>query len=99
LDAAAIRRVTAQRKEIAMEEGDKDTDTMGHIEKLVAEEHKLFESKTRTDAQEKRLKAIQVKLDQCWDLLRQRRAARETGHDPKDAKVRAPEVVEHYKGG
>jgi hypothetical protein len=75
-----------------------DAAAMGHIEKLVAEEHKLFEMKSRTDAQSKRLKDLQVQLDQCWDLLRQRRAARETGHDPKDAQLRPPIVVENYKG-
>jgi hypothetical protein len=39
-----------------------------------------------------------VQLDQCWDLLRQRRARREFGQDPKGAQVRSPEVVEHYEG-
>ncbi|MGZ5036260.1 MAG: DUF2630 family protein [Usitatibacter sp.] len=71
---------------------------LGHIEKLAAEEHRLLEQKTRTQDDEKRLKKIQVQLDQCWDLLRQRRAARETGHDPKDAHLRPPGVVENYQG-
>jgi hypothetical protein len=39
-----------------------------------------------------------VELDQCWDLLRQRRARREFGQDPKGAQVRSPEVVERYEG-
>jgi hypothetical protein len=81
-----------------MEDPKKDVAAMGHIQKLVAEEHKLFEAKSRTEAQTKRLKHIQVQLDQCWDLLRQRRAARETGHNPKDAQLRPPNVVENYKG-
>ena len=81
-----------------MEDAGKDMAAIGHIQKLAAEEHKLFESKTRTDADTKRLKHLQVQLDQCWDLLRQRRAARETGHDPKDAQLRPPNVVENYKG-
>ena len=81
-----------------MQDPQKDAAAMGHIQKLVAEEHKLFESKSRTDAQSKRLAHVQVQLDQCWDLLRQRRAARETGHDPKDAQLRPPNVVENYKG-
>jgi hypothetical protein len=38
-----------------------------------------------------------VALDQCWDLLRQRRARREMGQDPDDARVRPPEVVERYQ--
>ena len=75
-----------------------DPAAMGHIQKLVAEEHRLFELKTRTEDDDRRLKQIQVELDQCWDLLRQRRAARETGHDPADAQVRPANVVENYRG-
>jgi len=41
---------------------------------------------------------VQVELDQCWDLLRQRRALRETGGDPDLAQVRPPDVVEKYVG-
>jgi site-specific recombinase len=85
-------------KGTTMESHDQDLAAISHIQKLAAEEHKLFESKTRTDADTKRLKHLQVQLDQCWDLLRQRRAARETGHDPKDAQLRPPIVVENYKG-
>ena len=81
-----------------MENHDPDLAAIAHIQKLAAEEHKLFESKTRSDAETKRLKHLQVQLDQCWDLLRQRRAARETGHDPKDAHLRPPNVVEGYEG-
>jgi len=40
---------------------------------------------------------LRVELDQCWDLLRQRRALREFGGDPDQAKVRPPNVVENYK--
>lgn len=43
-----------------------------------------------------RLKAVEVQLDQCWDLLRQRRALRETGGDPREAEVRPPDEVEGY---
>jgi hypothetical protein len=48
------------------------------------------------DAQ--RLKAIKVELDQLWDLLRQRRALRDAGRNPDDAKLRDPETVERYLG-
>ena len=44
-----------------------------------------------------RLESIRVSLDQCWDLLRQRRALREAGYDPEAARVRDPEVVERYE--
>ena len=45
-----------------------------------------------------RLRALEVELDQCWDLLRQRRALRETGGDPREAHVRPPDEVEGYLG-
>jgi len=69
-----------------------------HIEHLVKEEHRLHSEKSLAEPDLKRLKAVQVELDQCWDLLRQRRALRETGHDASEAHVRPPEVVEKYKG-
>ena len=43
------------------------------------------------------LASLEVDLDQCWDLLHQRRARREFGGDPDEARVRPPEVVEHYE--
>ena len=43
-----------------------------------------------------RLRSIEIELDQCWDLLRQRRALRETGGDPSDASVRPGDEVEGY---
>jgi hypothetical protein len=71
---------------------------LGHIQKLAAEEHRLLELKSRDATQEARLKEIQVELDQSWDLLRQRRALRETGGNPADAHLRPPDVVEKYIG-
>ena len=44
-----------------------------------------------------RLESIKVSLDQAWDLLRQRRALRESGQDPEAAHARDPEVVERYE--
>jgi hypothetical protein len=44
-----------------------------------------------------RLASIEVELDQCWDLLRQRRALREFGDDPDHARVRPPDIVENYE--
>ena len=46
----------------------------------------------------KRLRQLEIELDQCWDLLRQRRALRETGGDPRDAAVRPADEVEGYLG-
>ena len=70
------------------------------IEELVAEEQELYGrvGEGGLNANEhNRLESIKVSLDQCWDLLRQRRALRESGHDPDAARVRDPEVVERYE--
>ena len=75
-----------------------DQPVLGHIERLVAEEHKLYNQGELAEEDRSRLAKIQVELDQCWDLLRQRRARREFGRDPKKAHVRPPEVVERYEG-
>jgi hypothetical protein len=72
----------------------------GTIEQLVAEEHELWEreaSGNATDGDRQRLEELKVSLDQCWDLLRQRRALREAGRDPEAAHARSEEVVEHYQ--
>jgi hypothetical protein len=70
------------------------------IEQLVAEEHDLWQREgdgTATEADRERLKAIAVSLDQCWDLLRQRRARRSAGFDPDSAEERSAGVVENYE--
>jgi hypothetical protein len=77
-----------------------DPQIHGSIERLVAEEHELWEREaagTAGDAERRRLGELQVSLDQCWDLLRQRRALREAGYDPNAASERSPEVVERYE--
>ena len=71
---------------------------LSHIQRLVSEEHRLFEQGSLAEDESKRLKDIQVELDRCWDLLRQRRALRETGRDPAEAQVRPADVVENYSG-
>jgi hypothetical protein len=69
------------------------------IESLVAEEHELWRESAGegTEGDRQRLQQIKVSLDQCWDLLRQRRALREAGRDPDAADVRDPEVVERFQ--
>lgn len=77
-----------------------DKEIMQHIEKLVNEEHELLnlsEAGGLDDTQHARMQELQVNLDQCWDLLRQRRARRDAGLNPDEAKVRNPEIVEHYQ--
>ena len=66
------------------------------IEALVQEEQHLYGHETLVDHDRVRLEDIRVQLDQCWDLLRQRRARRDAGQDPNDAKVRPASVVEGY---
>jgi hypothetical protein len=71
-----------------------------HISELVAEEKSLREQLGHGDIspseEHERLKAVEVELDQAWDLLRQRRALRETGSSPDDAAERPGGVVEGY---
>ena len=70
---------------------------LGRIHKLVDEEHALRAGQDLDHQAQARLETIRVELDQCWDLLRQRRALREFGGDPDQAQVRPPRVVENYK--
>jgi hypothetical protein len=73
------------------------------IERLVAEEHDLRRREqadssdvNALDSDRERLRAVEVQLDRCWDLLRQRRALRGAGADPDDAQAREPGTVEGY---
>jgi Protein of unknown function (DUF2630) len=76
-----------------------DENVISRIEALAHEEHELFEKEARGDVstdERKRLKDVQVQLDQCYDLLRQRRARRAAGLDPNEASVRDETTVEGY---
>ncbi|HEY7400353.1 MAG TPA: DUF2630 family protein [Actinomycetota bacterium] len=78
-----------------------DESVIGRINELAHEEHELFERESRgeaTDEERRRLKEIEVSLDQCWDLLHQRRARRGAGLDPDDAEPRDARTVEGYVG-
>lgn len=71
------------------------------INQLAHEEEELWEKEAGGSASEsdrQRLEGLQVTLDQCWDLLRQRRARRDAGLDPDEAEVRDPKTVEGYLG-
>jgi hypothetical protein len=74
-----------------------DQSVLNKIETLVHEEQHLYGQGQLSDHDQVRLEKIQVELDQCWDLLRQRRARREFGQDPDGAKVRPASVVERYE--
>ncbi|AQT81638.1 hypothetical protein B1R94_23860 [Mycolicibacterium litorale] len=77
-----------------------DNDTLARIHDLVARERELRDrvvhGQIDPSEEQERLRAIETELDQCWDLLRQRRALRETGGDPRDASVRPGDEVEGY---
>jgi hypothetical protein len=81
-----------------------DESIAARIERLVAEEHDLRhrEELDNVDAERLsedrgRLRDVEVELDRCWDLLRQRRARREAGLNPDDASARDADTVEHYR--
>jgi hypothetical protein len=77
-----------------------DPQIHGAIDKMVEEEHQLWEREgagEATDADRQRLNELRVSLDQCWDLLRQRRARRDSGQNPEGAELRPPDVVERYQ--
>jgi hypothetical protein len=77
-----------------------DSEVLGRIDQLVAEEHRLYEREGHGDLEagdQARLEEIRLSLDRCWDLLRQRRAKREFGLDPDDSAARSADTVEHYE--
>jgi len=81
-----------------MEEQSVEAPVLSRIQRLVAEEHNLRNKSALNEAEKDQLVSIEVDLDRCWDLLRQRRALREFGQSPDAAHVRPAEVVEKYEG-
>jgi hypothetical protein len=80
-----------------------DESVAARIERLVAEEHRLrgqeeadAQSAVRLEEDQRRLDELEVELDRCWDLLRQRRALRDAGLDADEAHVRDASTVERY---
>ncbi|MFF5986257.1 DUF2630 family protein [Prauserella flavalba] len=77
-----------------------DEDTIARIDALIAEERELRSHATGSgldDAGTRRLRELEQQLDQCWDLLRQRRARAEFGDDPDQAQPRSVSEVESYQ--
>ena len=77
-----------------------DAQIQARIEELVAEEHRLWDAEASgnaSPADRERLEELKVGLDQCWDLLRQRRALEEFGMDPDTAAPRSERTVENYE--
>ncbi|HEV7171713.1 DUF2630 family protein [Pedococcus sp.] len=79
-----------------------DMDIQQRIQRLIDEEHglrsQLTDGEISVSEEHERLRRVEVELDQCWDLLRQRRARREFGENPDEAQVRDARVVEGYTG-
>ena len=73
-----------------------EKDILSRISALVEEEHTLRAGTEHTDEQRARMNEIDASLDQCWDLLRQRRAKRQYGEDPEEAEPRPEPQVEGY---
>jgi Protein of unknown function (DUF2630) len=81
-----------------------DENIAARIERLVTEEHELrrreeadSSSLEALEGDRGRLRTVEVELDRCWDLLRQRRALRDAGANPDDARVRDARTVERYR--
>lgn len=77
-----------------------DSEIVARITELSGEEHRLEREHSQNGLSEEdlaRLRSLEIQLDQCWDLLRQRRARRVAGQDPDEAAVRPPGVVEGYQ--
>jgi hypothetical protein len=78
-----------------------DQGVLERINELAREEHELYERESQgraTEADRERLRRLEVTLDQCWDLLHQRRARRSAGLNPDEARVRDDKTVEGYLG-
>ncbi|MBB5778530.1 DUF2630 family protein [Nonomuraea angiospora] len=79
----------------------RDDEILTRISALVDEEHelrnRLTQGEVTTDEEQERIKQLETALDQCWDLLRQRRARRSAGEDPDNAAARPANEVENYR--
>jgi hypothetical protein len=78
-----------------------DVDVIRNIDELVEREHALrgrhAGGEPLSDEERAELERLEVQLDQCWDLLRRRRARRDVGEDPDAVPVRDADTVEHYQ--
>jgi Protein of unknown function (DUF2630) len=95
-----VRPLRCERIDWEVEADMDDPQIHGAIEELVAEEHELWQREAAgaaSEADRLRLEEIRVALDQCWDLLRQRRARRDAAQDPDTAAARPADVVERYE--
>jgi hypothetical protein len=98
---APSRRMTPHESRRMTMAGADDREVLDRINALVDEEHRLLGAhgtgKAMSEEERQRMQRLEQTLDQCWDLLRQRRGRRHAGQDPDQAEVRPPEVVERYR--
>jgi hypothetical protein len=77
-----------------------DKEILGHIDELIRTEHdlraRLASGELSSEQEHAQLRSAEEALDQCWDLLRQRRAKREFGEDPSGSSARPTDEVEGY---
>lgn len=75
----------------------KDNEILDHIKNLTESEEKLWLKEDLSDEEVKKLHQMKLELDQCWDLLRQRRALRDAGENPNQATARDIDTIENYE--
>ncbi|MBB6344514.1 DUF2630 family protein [Nonomuraea muscovyensis] len=79
----------------------RDNEILTRISALVAEEHelrgRLSAGELTSEEENARVRELEEALDQCWDLLRRRRAMRSVGENPDDAAARPASEVEDYQ--
>ena len=80
-----------------MENKDPDNSVLSHITKLTEKEEYLYGKENLTDEDVKELHKVKLELDQYWDLLRQRRALRDAGENPRQAEMRSSDTIENYE--
>lgn len=99
-DFGTDRRIRAPSASLCHAHGMDDRTILSRISELVDEEHRLRaqaqSAQIGTDEEQDRLRELENSLDQCWDLLRRRRAARDNGDDPDAAGGRPESEVRRY---
>ena len=80
-----------------MENNTPDNSVISHITKLTEREEHLYGKENLTDDDIKELHRVKSELDQYWDLLRQRRAMRDSGRNPNNAEMRSSDTIDNYE--
>jgi len=80
-----------------MENKAPDNSVLSHITKLTEKEEYFYGKENLTDEDVRELHKVKLELDQYWDLLRQRRALRDAGENPRQAEMRSSDTIENYE--